>query len=331
MNKLCKIGLLSIMFLLMSSVKVVNVSNIQAKATVAIEKHANNKSFFTNKEQQQIAKYQKRAKKINNETDDIYINQPEVKGNFKSGKLKNSYVQATTDWINFYRTMFGLKKVTASSQWNAEAQYGAASLSIIDDLSHGLKSYHRPAYVSKSDWKRASYATFSSNIGQGEISPRDNVMMYINDSRNINGNLPGHRQWLIGGISKIGVGQVEDFNDIKVFDNGNDGSYRPLEVAYPRAGLTPYSLVENNAPWSFAYAKDCGKQAKVPSIKVYDTITKKNVSISHRNISNLSYGNFGTIIYFVPKNVKVNHAYTVSITHISNHKDVKYTTKLFKL
>lgn len=294
------------------------------------------KKHYTTSEWSQVTKYRKQAKQIGMTAKGMYAQKPILKKHFRPGKLSNSYVNRTVNWVNFYRSMFGLSKVTADSAWNQSAQMGAANLAAGKGVSHGLVGLKRPSYVSKQDWQTGADATNQSNLSGGTNSPYDIVTGYLSDDCDLAGLEPGHRLWLLGGIDKIGVGQVGHYNDLRVFEKG---VYAPKSevkpMAFPKAGLMPYALVGNGAPWSVSFDGHQDNSKLKPRVRVYDKTAKKNVPVTHVNETSSAYGYgfFGTNVYFLPKKslVKVNHAYTVKISGIVNQADVSYQTRLFDL
>ncbi|VDG24684.1 CAP domain-containing protein [Lactiplantibacillus mudanjiangensis] len=312
----------------------------QAKLTKAQKKAKQAKAerkHYTASQWAQVTSYRNQAKKIGTSTKGMYAQKPIVKKKFRAGKLSSSYVNRTVNWINFYRNMVGLSNVTANSEWNTSAQYGAATLAAADKgLSHGLVGIKRPSFISKANWKLGADATLQSNLAEGVTSPYDVVTGYLSDDGNQVSLNPGHRMWLLGAIDKVGVGQAGKYNDLRVFDVDNNQATTTLKkLMFPRAGLMPYGLVKAGAPWAVSYPDDhyVGSTGIKPVISVYDNTAKKKVKVSHIGTGDESYGYYGTTVYFVPKKsqVKVNHSYTVKISNVENQSDISYKTRLFDL
>lgn len=297
------------------------------RAKAAAKKRAAEKKNLTVSERADVAKYRKQAKAIGNGTKGMYAQKPVLKGHFSVGKLSSSYINRTVNWINFYRSMYGLNNIKADAAWNTEAQYGAAALAAVNKgLSHGLVKFTRPAFISKADWQRGAKATNSSNLYGGGAHPGDNVLTYMADPGN---PVPGHREWLLGGISQIGIGQAGDYSDYKVF-GGATYADTPKTIAYPKAGAFPIQAA-NDGNWSYSFATKLPKNATKPDVSVYDNTTHKAMNVKDVGLDGGNYGGFGTTVHYWPGAVKVNHSYKVSIKSMPNHPDVSYTTKLFKL
>lgn len=308
----------------------------KAKKTKKAKKTAKEKKYYTAKQWSQVLRYRKQAKRIGVTTKGMYAQKPRLKKPFRPGKLSASYINRTVNWINFYRTMFGLSKVQADSDWNTSAQYGAATLAAADKgLSHGLVGIKRPSFVSKANWQKGADATNQSNLYQGATVPYDIVTGYLSDDGDLSGLEPGHRLWILGGIDCVGVGQAGGYNDLRVFaDNSYDAATPVKKTAFPRAGLMPYALVSQGAPWSVSWPdEDTGDSHSTPQVRVYDKTAKKTVKVTHVNASQAGYGFFGTTVYFLPKKsqLKVNHAYVINISGVEDQADMSYTTRLFDL
>lgn len=266
----------------------------------------------------------------------MYAQKPIVKKKFRAGKLSSSYINRTVNWINFYRNMFGLNSVTTSNDWNTSAQYGAATLAAADrGLSHGLVGIKRPSFVSKANWKLGADATLQSNLAEGVTSPYDVISGYVSDDNDASGLNPGHRLWVLGGISKVGVGQAGEYDDLRVFDaNDYKEATSIKKLAFPHAGLMPYNIASDGAPWSISFADEyAGDGSLHPKASVYDNTAKKKVKVSNVDISGEAYGYYGTTVYFLPKRsqIKVNHSYTIKVSNIEDQADVSYKTRLFDL
>jgi len=293
----------------------------QAKKQAAEDKN------LTASERADVARYREQAKAIGNGTKGMYAQKPVLKGSFSVGQLSSSYINRSVNWINFYRDMYGLNNIKADAAWNTEAQYGAATLAAVGKgLSHGLVGFTRPAFISEADWQRGAKATKSSNLSGGRVHPGENVLAYIADSGN---PVPGHREWLLGGISQIGIGQAGDYSDYKVF-GGYTYADTPKTIAFPKAGVFPVQAA-NDGDWSYSFATEMPKDAAKPDVSVYDNTTHKAMKVTDVGLDDGNYGGFGTTVHYYPGSVKVNHSYKVSIENIPNHPDVTYTTKLFRL
>lgn len=290
----------------------------------------NESKYFNASELEKINQIRTAAGNINNDTKNIYAVKPALSGQFNPGKLNDTYINGTVDWINLYRSLYGLSSVVANPDWNVEAQYGAATLAAADEgLSHGLVGISKPGNISEDDWDRGATATNSSNLAVGLVSPEGNVTEYLNDEDN---DVPGHRDWLLGGITQVGVGQAANYNDLKVFDRENYQENTPAAaIEFPNSGVFPYEVVSETR-WSLSIPQKIDGDS-VPSITVYDNTANKAVSVSDISVDNESYGYFGTTVSYDPdeNQVKLNHSYTISISGLPGQPDTSYTTKLFSI
>ncbi|MDT6979663.1 hypothetical protein [Levilactobacillus zymae] len=281
---------------------------------------------FSKADLAQIKAYRTQAKKIGNSTKKMYTTMPQLTGHFNAGKLSAAYIQADVNWINFYRGLYGLPAVSSNPTWNADAQYGAATLAAVDQgLSHGLVAFSKPSFITAADWQRGAAATNSSNLYGGGNHPFDVITAYINDDGNA---VPGHREWLLGGIQQVGIGQAKAYNDLKVFGTGATTT-TPRKLIFPKAGLFPYEAAADGV-WSVSLPGST--MSGTPRVTVYDQTAKKTVSVTHVHANRSGYGGFGTSIDYTPHQVTVNHTYQVSVTHLPDGQaDLHYTTKLFSL
>lgn len=293
-----------------------------------LKKAATLPNIFNSSEKAQITSYQKTAKSIGNSTSGMYASKPVYKNKFAVGKLSSTYINKTLAAINLARGFYGLPNVTAPDSWNASAQYGAATLAAANQgLSHGLDGLTQPSFVSDAAWSKGAAATSQSNIAQGYSGAFNTISGYLNDSGN---TMPGHRLWILGGITQVGVGQAGEYNDLKVFDIDSGLGHATKTVAYPNSGLFP-------AEWSvgtfWSLAVPSRYDASKVSIKVTDATTKQNVPVAAVQ-SDDGYGLFDTEISYLPKAsmIKANHAYTISVSNFAGvPAGYSYTTKLFKI
>lgn len=290
----------------------------------------NESNFFTADQLQQISVLRAKAKSFNNSAKNIYAVKPSLSGTFQPGVLTPTYIQATVNWINFYRNLYNLPPITANADWNTSAQYGAATLAAVNKgLSHGLVGFTKPSNVSATDWQKGIDATASSNLGMGAVSPGDTVSLYLQDSGN---DIPGHREWLLGGITQVGVGQVNAYNDLKVFGQGSNNYVPSKALPFPNAGVFPFE-VSLETRWSLTLPQPIASTTN-PSVKVYDKTAKTNVNVHRVKLSKSGYGEFSASLSYEPdsEQVKTNHTYTITISNISGGQpDVTYTTTLFTL
>lgn len=330
----------SSIFLALLALSISGALGTQSATAKTKAKEPTEKVTFTSKERTTIKHYRQQVQGISNSTKGMYVQKPSLKKPFRPGQLSQKYLNAAVKSVNFYRKMYGLNTIVANKQWNEDAQYGASTMAAADSgLSHELVGIKRPAYISKSDWQRGIDATGYSNLGEGLTKPYDNVLNYLTDSGQSD-YVPGHREWLLGNTIEIGIGQAGGYSDFKVFEGGakcrayGDAASQAKEVAYPKAGVFPVNAVAGSV-WSLSYSADSGEQAQKPTVKITDVTTDKKVKVSHVTVYNSTtgYGWYRTSISYLPapSKVKVNHAYTVQISKLGNHADMKYQTKLFEL
>ncbi|MBW1606075.1 hypothetical protein [Lactobacillus sp. Sy-1] len=321
------------------------------------DKSSNNSNNFTADELSKIKNYQDQAKAIGN-VSNPYSTNPSYEKAFNIGQLNPAFTKNVVDWLNFYRQLFGLDTINDDSSWDTEAQYGATALAAANQgLSHGLVGFNKPSFVSQDDWQRGANATNSSNLAEGVSRPSDIITLYLNDSGLAN---PGHRQWLLGNLTRIGIGQAGDYNAIKVFDDSEKNNspiwnFSPNPIAYPSVNLCPIDLVRDTY-WSYSipeklsdfpsYAshyhvlyKDASNESDSydqnmdsNTVKVHDNTDNKDVPVSGVTLNGGS-GNSDAVFTYKPDNnyIKAGHSYTITINGLPNNQSYTYTTKLFSL
>ncbi|MCD2255554.1 CAP domain-containing protein [Lactobacillus sp. CC-MHH1034] len=274
---------------------------------------------------------------------------------FRVGTIKSNYVQSSTQWINYYRELVGLPKVTATNGDNASAQLGAsvmAGISANPMLSqHSLANSLKPAFIPTKTWQKAQYITNISNLyfRAGEETAGDAITGLIADNNNIDGNDTGHRAWVLSPyLQTIGIGAAYGQNDWKymdmlVADPGQLTNRAEKDVVtYPSAGVFPIEELQSEQdtahskqiPWSIYFA-DAQQTSGTPTITIQDDTANKSVTASDvMDASSSQYGNYASIYTFTPNGLALvkNHQYTVKITGLANYPEgYSYTVKLFSI
>ena len=183
----------------------------------------------------------------------LYDQEPSLKSPYAPGKVKDIYLQGTTDRLSALRRIAGLPAVEMDAALNRNAQYGAVLLA-----TSGFSHY--PAQPDDMDdvfYKEGRSATSSSNIYAGRIltSTPDGFM---SDSDPSNIEVVGHRRWQLNpSLKKIGFGYVIGasgygaYTAEKVFDrSGSSFDYR--FVSWPASGNFPISLLSKYDAWSIS-------------------------------------------------------------------------------
>lgn len=285
--------------------------------------------LYTPSELATVNQFKAKAKSIGNSTKNMYSVKPVTKKHFAAGKLSSSYINATVSTINLARGLYGLPSVSANSSWNTAAQMGAATLAAADQgLSHGLVGLSKPSFVSNSDWQAGKDATNQSNLAEGYTGAYDTISCYLADNGNDD---PGHREWILGGINEVGVGQVGNYNDLQVFSMTDYSDTTPSQpVAFPNKTVFPWEWVAGTR-WSLSLPQSLN--SKSAKITVFDNTAKKNVPVSDVLVTDGGYGYFNASISYQPKDslIQANHSYKVNITADGLGSGYTYTTKLFKV
>ncbi|WP_143468452.1 MULTISPECIES: CAP domain-containing protein [unclassified Lactobacillus] len=298
---------------------------------------------FTTQEINEVHNFQKEYGNLNKtryNIKNIYAKKPHLKKKFNAGALNPKYIQTQVDYINYYRSLFGLPNVTATTTFNNNAQKTAAVMAAINANpfvnQHGLPSEKRPSYISKGMWKLAKDTSETSNLNfnVSHQSAGDVITDLVTDHYNLTGSDTGHRAWLLSTrLTITGIGAAYGKNgyrySVQKVLNTNDmfrAASQPV-VAYPSMRLFPVELAKGNKTvWSI-YLSDKTVNSK-PEISIKDLDTGITTIATHvKNYSSSGYGNFKTIITYSPASTQIiaGHEYEVDIKGV-----YKYTFKLFK-
>lgn len=298
---------------------------------------------FTTQEINEIHNFQKEyanLDKTNYSVSNIYAVKPSLSKKFKAGSLNSKYINTQVDYINYYRSLFGLTPVTTTEGSNSDAQKTAAVMAAINANpfinQHGLPSEQKPAFISKVTWKLAKETSESSNLNfnVSRQSAGDVITDLITDHYNLNGTDTGHRAWLLSTrLTTTGIGAAYGKNgyrySVQKVLNANDmfrAASQPI-VTYPSVRLFPSELAKGkNIVWSI-YLSNRMVQT-TPTVTIRDLDTDIVTNGTHvRNYSSSGYGNFKTIITYSPgiTHIVPGHEYEVNVNGV-----YKYRFKLFK-
>lgn len=299
---------------------------------------------YTPSETSKIAQFQQEYSALNKaqiNSRNLYSTRPQLSYPFKAGTLTPSYIDDQLNYINYYRSFFGLNPVKKCQQDNIAAQKTAAVLAAINANplinQHNLPYEKRPKFVNKTLWQlaRATSNAANLNFNASDQSAGDVITDLITDQYNLSGSDTGHRAWLLSTrLTTTGTGAAYGKNgyrySVQKVLNPSD-TFRPAsqeQVTYPSSGVFPIELVQgNNVAWSLYLSNRTIKET--PPI----TITDENSQISYlatnvRNYHRSGYGNFQTIITYSPglTPIILGHEYRVEIGNITS-----YRFKLFSL
>ncbi|MGQ5710000.1 CAP domain-containing protein [Lactobacillus sp. PSON] len=298
---------------------------------------------FTTGEIKQVHHFQHEYASLNKKNynaSNIYSKTPHLTKKFKVGQITNRYADSQLDYINYYRSLFGLTPVTENKLAQKNAQKTAAVMAAINANpfvnQHGLPNETKPSYVSKSMWKVAQDTSETSNLNfnVSNQSAGDVITDLVTDHYNLSGSDTGHRAWILSSrLSTTGVGAAYGSNGyrysvqkvLNVDDLFRDSS-QPI-VAYPSSGLFPIELSKGkNVAWSLYLSDKTIKNT--PNITITDLDTKQNYKATNvTNYSSSGYGNFKTVLTYSPDKTPIiaGHQYKIKIGNVYTYK-----FKLFK-
>lgn len=298
---------------------------------------------FTTQEIKEVHNFQKEyanLDKTNYSISNIYAKKPHLSKRFNAGRLSSKYIRTQINYINYYRSLFGLPAVTTSSTLNNNAQKTAAVMAAINANpfvnQHGLPSEKRPAYISRATWKLAKETSETSNLNfnVSHQSAGGVITDLITDHYNLSGSDTGHRAWLLSTrLTTTGIGAAYGSNgyrySVQKVLNASDMFRAPSQpvVTYPSMRLFPLELAKGkNIVWSVYLSSKIIRS--VPTITITDLDTGIVTSGTRvKNYSTNGYGNFKTLITYSPGKTQVipGHEYEINIQGI-----YKYTFKVFK-
>lgn len=297
---------------------------------------------FTTQEISDIHKFQKEyaaLDKTRYTKKNIYAKKPHLKKKFSAGVLNKKYIQTQIDYINYYRSLFGLSTIATTQAANVNAQKTAAIMASINANpfinQHGLPNETKPNYISKATWKLAKYTSETSNLNfnVSHQSAGDVITDLITDHYNLTGSDTGHRAWLLSTrLTTTGIGAAYGTNgyrySVQKVLNTNDmfrAASQPV-VVYPSIRLFPIELAQGkNTVWSIYLSDKTITSKPTITIKDLDTgITTAGTQV--KNYSSSGYGNFKTIITYSPGGTRIvaGHEYEINIKGV-----YKYTVKIF--
>lgn len=260
----------------------------------------------------------------------IYLRRPNFNVPFSAGVLDPSYIPASMDYINYYRSLVGLPKEANNESDNVNAQIGAAALASVNAApnlqAHGLLNYVKPDYISDADWDIAESSTLGNLnfLEDGSATAGDIVTDLLREDNNIagKGNI-GHRALILSTrATRMGIGAAYGRinNILYSVENGlfaDDILRAPVKnrIVYPANRLFPYELVGRDTPWSYSTTdRISGK----PKIYITDLSLKKK-----RRYRAIQVKNFGTMFY--------GEGYTTTITYRPSNKTKLVNTHKYRV
>lgn len=296
-----------------------------------------------------------------------YAEQPVIgKDSCSPGKLADTTLKEGLDLINMIRKTAGLGEVTLDDKYNEYAQNGAMVMkgtegTVINGVDYGGLTHFPPKTdnITSDQFKLGSTGTRGGNIGKGHTSITDTILngyMYDGDPGNI--LAMGHRRWILNPtMSKVGFGQVEDYNCMYAHDNTNSKERIEDFVTWPATNMPVELMSYHTSTQSFSSELDSsmpwtcqlGNNYKiVPSKELTITVTYPDgheYKVPANNIfcNNQNYGYTNGCITFRAKDfngsnkdfTSFGNKYTVKIDGVldKNGKEtsIEYDVNFFSL
>ncbi len=200
-----------------------------------------------------------------------YAEQPIIgKDSCSPGKLADTTLKEGLDLINMIRKTAGLGEVTLDDMYNEYAQNGAMVMkgtegTVINGVDYGGLTHYpiKTDNITADQFKLGSTGTRGGNIGKGHTSLTDTILngyMFDGDPGNV--LTMGHRRWILNPtMSKVGFGQVENYNCMYAHDNGNakerienfvtwPATNMPVELMSYNTGKTAGRVINSTMPWT---------------------------------------------------------------------------------
>lgn len=226
------------------------------------------------------------------EYEKLYKTEPVLTGSgYRPSVLSDEAYAAAQDWINYYRTVAGLGKITLDSPVNESASYGALVMAMNNGLNHFPR---QPENMSDEDYQKARQATASSNISLTYSNTDTDIVQRVISGQiedNGMGNIKtlGHRRWLLYPNAKtFGIGSANNessyYTDVRVFGWGtqredvDDYEF----IAWPSSGANLSDTFSVSTPWSVTLNPDLYYLPVIDGNGRY-----KNVSVE---VQSLRYG-----------------------------------------
>lgn len=190
-------------------------------------------------------------------------------------------------------------------------------------------------------------ATSSANIALGYRTLGNANMGYMFDDGTWSSM--GHRRWLLSpNLKTVGMGYVERFSDITIFDESHSPAIAPSKVSWPCEGLFPLEFADENLVWtcslnreSYALSQDCNLAVTMSRLRdgaVFHLDTSMSDIDSGGACLSISMDDYGftPAILFRPgvSEYFSGDTYHVSIESVPLHNGgtttIEYTIKFFE-
>ncbi|MFB9277466.1 CAP domain-containing protein [Cohnella cellulosilytica] len=267
---------------------------------------------------QEVAVQWKKLMNPSGNAENPYLTSPSVSPPYAPGSLQPRYIRDGVDAVNFYRFVSGLPyDLTATTDLNAQAQYGAVLLAAEDDFSHEpAKPWDMPQAFYKRGLESASSSNLYAYYGGEDHIAALSIDAYMEDSDTSNLAEVGHRRWILNPpLKRIGLGQAASeegwiYSVMQVVDESRakvpDFNY----VAYPANGAFPLEIFGPDYAWSVSLNEEKfqapeGKKVTVTVVRQRDrktwTLNSKYGKVAEKGnyftVEPSGYGSGAAIIF----------------------------------
>lgn len=190
-------------------------------------------------------------------TDDApYAEEPDAAA-FVAGSLKQEKLDCALAYLNFLRSVAGLRPVALSEIYNLRSQNAALLLAANDSISH---SPPQPEGMHPDLYESALLGANLSNLARFNwMEPEillEGIAYFARDDGDMNLSALGHRRWLLNpGMAETGFGlaNAESGYSYVVMYAVDEGA--PVDwdyVAWPAAQAFPVELMRSTLAWSLS-------------------------------------------------------------------------------
>ena len=247
--------------------------------------------------------------------------------------MTDEALQNAIDWLNYYRSLFGLSSVKSDATLTDQNQVTAAVETAADTMEHYLKNnVTKPANVSDADWQKAIKGAASSNlfsIGGNANWLKETMRGWLRDDNNVMGGAAavGHRQTALNPSSTaVGFGTAAGSSALTM---NNDSSMQMDKqsktiISYPAADLFPASMANGSGVlWSVDFGYGLGYKISNNhselAVTVQNTTTSQTLNVANADIydtSLYSRNGYSSVAFDVDAkqiDIKANNAYKVTV------------------
>ena len=186
---------------------------------------------------------------------EIYLETPNVQGEYRAGALTREALEAALGEVNFVRALAGVGEVSLRDDLNELCQYGAVLLAANGALSHAPE---QPQDMDDAFYAQGQSAAAQCNLARFNWMESDilrlAVQNFARDEGERNELVLGHRRWLLyPNMQVVGFGLAngaggETYALMYVMDDAAQADYDL--ICWPGEGYFPAEYLTKDTFWS---------------------------------------------------------------------------------